>query len=101
MQQISFARTRSDIMVRKVEGDEGLESWKQARLERKSGFDDSRPLPNPLVVQRGVGGRGDGCVLMRGPDAEKTRRNNPIRRKAAAKLKAGTSILDLLMEESS
>ncbi|KAJ9098092.1 hypothetical protein QFC20_006040 [Naganishia adeliensis] len=55
--QLSFAKTKSDVIVRKEEGEEGFESHKKRRLEHKN----------------------------------ESRKNNPLRQKAQAKLKAAAA----------
>lgn len=40
-QQISFARTRSDSAVKRIDGEEGLEEHKKQRLEHKSALGQS------------------------------------------------------------
>lgn len=55
-QIISFARTRSDAVVRRADGEEGLEKWKAERLENKSTSGTGEPQAK-LTRQRRPGTR--------------------------------------------
>lgn len=78
LQQLSFAKTKSDVIVRREEGEEGLESHKKRRLEHKSQY---RRFAKFLTGQ----------VSLTVVSTEETRKNNPLRQKMQAKLKAAAA----------